>query len=453
MECSICIEKYNNSNHKKIQCMYCETETCQACLKTYLLDQSTPHCMNTNCGREWTRHFLYLHFPQTFLNKEYKIHRENVLFEQERALLVETQPYVENEIKKEKCEKEMHEIRKTILELTEQYNKVAKELYNSKNMVVERQQFTRTCPENECKGFLSQSWKCGICEKWFCKDCHQCKGNTRTEEHVCNPTDLLTVQLLETNTKTCPKCNIGIFKIEGCNQMFCTNCNTAFDWTTRRIVNGNIHNPHYFDWMQKQRDNNMQRETMNCRNREIRNSTLRKINAYIQNINGINEEKETNLILKIGAIFRNLMHIRMVVLPTYQFNYVEKNRYLRIKYMRNKIPLNEFKTLIQKNEKKFKKYEELHNVYQLLIDTCSDIILRFESALYEFYEQKKPYDEIYFNQILQEIPVIVKYVNNCFMEIVKTYKMKSIKYNDRLELKKTTSITNDESYNNDDWTI
>ena len=54
-----------------------------------------------------------------------------------------------------------------------------------------------------------------------------------------------------TQSKHCNISNgaIPIFKISGCNQMFCTNCHVVFDWNTLKIDTGNVHNAHYFDWM------------------------------------------------------------------------------------------------------------------------------------------------------------------------------------------------------------
>ena len=50
------------------------------------------------------------------------------------------------------------------------------------------------------------------------------------------------------------KCGTLIHKLEGCNQMFCTmkDCHTPFNWKTGLIINGPIHNPHYFDFMAQQ---------------------------------------------------------------------------------------------------------------------------------------------------------------------------------------------------------
>jgi hypothetical protein len=99
------------------------------------------------------------------------------------------------------------------------------------------------CPFEECRGFLSDSYSCGLCLKKVCKLCHE----ELLDEHKCNPDSVLTVDLLKDTTKPCPKCHILIYKTDGCDQMFCTQCHTAFSWKTGQIEKGVIHNPHYYE--------------------------------------------------------------------------------------------------------------------------------------------------------------------------------------------------------------
>jgi len=120
----------------------------------------------------------------------------------------------------------------------------------------EKTEFMQKCRAGICEGFLSSSWKCKVCDEYTCKDCGQdCGELSATHEnsdHVCNEDDKASFTLVRQQTKPCPKCATPIYKIEGCDQMWCTQCNTAFSWDTGRQVNGTVHNPHYFEWMRRQ---------------------------------------------------------------------------------------------------------------------------------------------------------------------------------------------------------
>jgi hypothetical protein len=80
----------------------------------------------------------------------------------------------------------------------------------------ERRTFVRACPWENCRGFLSPVWKCGMCDNWTCPDCHEVKGPTREAEHTCDPSNVATAQLLAKDSRNCPNCAAMIFKINGC---------------------------------------------------------------------------------------------------------------------------------------------------------------------------------------------------------------------------------------------
>jgi hypothetical protein len=107
----------------------------------------------------------------------------------------------------------------------------------------ERKIFMMKCQVNECKGFLSQAYKCGLCSKYTCSHCYMPKE----DGHECNPDNVASAKMIKEETRPCPKCSARIYKIDGCDQMWCTDCRTAFSWRTGVIVNGHIHNPHYYE--------------------------------------------------------------------------------------------------------------------------------------------------------------------------------------------------------------
>lgn len=113
--------------------------------------------------------------------------------------------------------------------------------------VKEKLKFIMNCQVEGCKGYLSTKYKCGLCEKYTCSACLLVKE----EGHECKEDDLSTVKMIREETKPCPKCSTRISKIDGCDQMWCVECKTAFSWKTGHIVNGNIHNPHYYDFLRQ----------------------------------------------------------------------------------------------------------------------------------------------------------------------------------------------------------
>jgi hypothetical protein len=419
MECEICIEKYNKTTRLKVECPYCDYSACRKCCETWLLNETNPRCLNTVCGKEWTRQYVTKTFTKTFVSKEYKNHRESILFDQERALLPATQPLVENILKCERIDNEIRriedvELRAINVRISALRNERSA-LSRNTTTTTERTTFVKACPDPECRGFLSSQWKCGICEKWACSDCHEIKGLSRDCEHTCNPDIVATVALLANDTKSCPSCGEGIHKLEGCDQMFCTMCHTGFSWRTGRIET-NIHNPHYFEWLRRtggeapRNPNDIQ-----C-GREITNTFTRNMTSTMR-LKGI----DTELINRVMRICESVIHFRYVILNRYAVDHVLNNQGLRIQYLRNLITEEEFKTQIQRLDKKHQKNREIHNVMTILYNTATDIIYRFDNAITLRNEIQEA------REILNEMDTILSYVNECLLDISKTYNSKRIR--------------------------
>jgi hypothetical protein len=227
----------------------------------------------------WDREFLDRHSTATFRAHTYKAHREKSLKDREQARLPATQ---EDAFAYKEAVRILGDSREEMAQIkidqgnlyTKQYQAerriaVAKEVvetmgrlrmpventlsYASQAVLPrkERSTFVKPCPAPSCKGFLSTAWKCGLCETWSCPDCHDWKGDSKEKDtpHTCDAGKVATAHLLAREAKSCPKCGVSICKIEGCDQMFCTSCNTGFNWRTGRIAEGAVHNPHYFEWL------------------------------------------------------------------------------------------------------------------------------------------------------------------------------------------------------------
>lgn len=88
--CDICCERMNRSTRKPIVCQYCEGTVCLECAKTYVTSSTAePNCMLCRAG--WTHSFIRSTFPRSWLNKEYRAQRSQLLFEQELAKMPATQ--------------------------------------------------------------------------------------------------------------------------------------------------------------------------------------------------------------------------------------------------------------------------------------------------------------------------------------------------------------------------
>ena len=229
-DCNICCEKLNKSNRKEIICVFCNFSTCRACFQKYILDTiEDPNCMN--CKKIFNRTFINENCTIIFINTIFKKHRQDVLFNREKAMLLETQPYVELEIRRNNIHKEIELIRtekfklenaiqKLNLQMNRLYSNISALNINnifeingsSSSDEEQRKKFIRKCPMEDCRGFLSTRWKCGSCETQICKDCNE----EQITDHICKPENVASMELLNKDTKSCPECGTMIYKIAGC---------------------------------------------------------------------------------------------------------------------------------------------------------------------------------------------------------------------------------------------
>lgn len=410
--CAICIEPFNKSNRKQIKCS-CDYECCTECTKTYLFNQSqNPHCMN--CKMEWNMNFMVDNFTKKFIYGEFKIYRQNILFEREMGMMAQTQVYVDKQIYNEKLQIQIDEINGHIRAL----EKLKHQLYAEKNngSVIEKREFVRKCPSNDCRGFLSTNLKCGICEIWACKDCNEIKGFTHDAEHTCNPDTVASVLSLKKECRSCPKCSYKIFKIEGCDQMYCTpefgGCGTAFSWNTGKIET-KIHNPHYFSYMRKQ--GTLQRDP---------NEILcgREIDLYFAD--KLSNKLNKDLRSEIFEICRSIMHINQVEIPRFRPDEGDNNLNYRIRYMRNQLEKNDFIRLIETTDHEKSTNHEIYNIMSMFVQCLTDIMYRF-------------HDDISID-FVSEMNNLRQYTNQQLLLISKNYKISKKHFNEKLEFKTFT---------------
>lgn len=103
--CPICIENFDDKEHKKIACPNDQCEkingtVCMKCLQTYFMTiQNDPGCV-FNCGTGWTYEYIQNQFPYHWFYGRYAKYRKNILLDREKSLLPEAQIKVEKEKEK-----------------------------------------------------------------------------------------------------------------------------------------------------------------------------------------------------------------------------------------------------------------------------------------------------------------------------------------------------------------
>jgi hypothetical protein len=382
--------------------------------------------MNTACGKEWPRKYIVAQFPKTFINGPWKDHREKVLMEKELALLPATQIVVEEELRKEKLLEEIRMVDRTLQEMNQFRNNLHRMLLNGGDVVAvgkNTRSFVRACSADDCRGFLSSQWKCGLCDTFACAQCFVIIGKDKDAPHECLADDLATAQLLKSDTKPCPSCASSIFKIEGCDQMWCTQCHTAFSWRTGHIET-NIHNPHFYEWQRRNGGTVPRAHGDVLCGRELNNRTQNTMghgNGY--GVLKVKTLEYTNMHYSVSLVIRSVLHLQHVQLQTYRVDPVENNVALRVQYMRKFIDKETFQTRIQRDNKKHGKKREMFEVISLFINMTTDILFRFREL-----SRDTTTTEIVLKDTLSEIEQIRLYVNECLTDIARTYgsKPKSI---------------------------
>ncbi len=190
--------------------------------------------------------------PSSYMNKEYRQIRREMIFEREKAFMISTQRAIEmKELKKQirqmLRERKESTDRKERRDLTMRIWDSEEKLNDLKDDII---RYDMNCVNSECSGKVSSSEDTAICGLCNTEQCTKCKTEIEgSNEHSCDPNILATLKMISATSKQCPGCDALITKIEGCSQMFCTQCYTLFNFNTLRVEHGFRHNPHYLDWI------------------------------------------------------------------------------------------------------------------------------------------------------------------------------------------------------------
>lgn len=372
MDCSICCEKFNKSNHLKVICKGCDDDSfaCRTCCQTFILGGTQdPMCMF--CKSPWDRDFMNKNLTKKFVDTDLKQFSENLFVERQISLLPDTQ----NEAMKWK---RIYEITDKITEANSELNRIKKILHDQKeiirsyNLEILRlrngtstsettSNFTMKCPSEDCNGFLDSKYFCTLCDTKFCKHCMEIKK----EDHVCNEDTKATIQAIKKESKPCPGCGEMISKIDGCDQMWCVKCHIQFSWRTGVQITGYNHNPEYFRWM-RETGQHINRNPHAAANRQVMcgialdDYTITRIASNVFH-------NDKNTVYRFQLLYRFYRHVEYkLTRAILEENNETELRNLRVKYLLGEITKPQWKRTLQQIDKKTKKNIAYNNIWRLI---------------------------------------------------------------------------------------
>ena len=415
-ECPVCLEEVLAA----VTCNFCQHMACKECTRDYILSTTAlAHCME--CKNPWGREFCANNLTKAFMNKEYKCHRKQLLFETEKARFPATMPDVEKHRKIEKIRNEERALRDEISEINQTLNERKRRLGNriaKKHNLIhngasrERKKFVKKCPLTDCEGFLSAAYKCGACERHICAKCMELKTNA----HKCDADVAASIAAIKADTKPCPACHTSIYKISGCDQMWCTNCNIAFSWRTGLRVNGVIHNPHYFEFQQT-------------------GATIRRpgdvVCGGMPNWNAVRGHIHAFAEAGVKALLRSGTHFNQTLLRPLQ-EQLQRNRDHtkdRVLFINGEIDKKNFETRLIKADNAYAKAQDTVHIYEFMstmfIETARDIV---ESAQID--------QCVVYAQRMERLHKAREYCNAELRKISKRYKQQVIRLDEQFVDKK-----------------
>jgi len=456
-ECFVCCEPFNKSNHKKIKCLNqsCNYDACKTCVRQYLLSQKEPHCMN--CKQAWNQKFIIEETNKSFFDKEYKKTRKQFLLESEISKLPSTISAAESykQIKEE--EEKIKNVDNQIRELNKELIKLRRSKYDIYTNIQslkktgekpeEKKKFVMPCPNNDCRGFLSMQYKCEICKLFTCPTCHDIIGHSKNDEHTCNPDSVQSAELIKKDTKPCPNCGIRIFKISGCDQMWCTECEVAFSWNTgRQLHNVLIHNPHYYNRQREINNGVMPRAPGDilcgglCPYYQLRNLILAplkkniKESQYIMNL--------SQKILDWHRFIGHITNVELIRIRTKILN-LRDNKDLRIQYILKEKTKEQLADSIYRNSIILNKSTEIHNIYEILSVVGIEL---FAYLCNQNLQQINNQNEIVkiVEKSLDEYKALINYSNTELQKISATYSHSVLQINpENMEITNKKFVLND----------
>jgi hypothetical protein len=334
----------------------------------------------------------------------------------------ETMQLAENYMKIDGYQENIKDYNERLRELQAELREVQRKKYDDMRKIQllksgkveteEKKKFVFPCPADDCRGYLSTQYKCGYCSLYTCPRCHEIVGHNRDDPHTCDPNSVASAEEIKKTCKGCPSCGVPIQKISGCDQMYCTECRIAFSWNTGKIDStGNIHNPHFYQQMQRENGGQAHRNPQDILCGGLINyyqfgSIRRKMQSIATNkcVPEILERLKT-IDPTLSNLHRLVNHITNNDLPRLRqrVRELEDNRILRVEYINKKRSKEDLAMAVYRNDIQRKKTIDILQINELLsvvgIENFTNLYNSKETGI-QFLEQVEKFVEDYRNLVI-----------------------------------------------------
>ncbi len=378
-------------------CKSCNLKTCIGCIKLCLLLNDAKCVMCDTQPRE----NIFELVTKTYYNKFFKPKKRRQNSVEMEPIRVQTIQKIKNKLKINESLLRIYLVLYKTRTGIDHLERQEREIEEEKK---ERKHFIKKCFNNDCRGFISNAWKCGLCNDYFCPDCHKKKNSRNDEDHVCDENEKLTVAHLKNDSKPCPNCGMPIQRISGCSQVWTPCCKIAFDWNTGKIDKGRVHSPELYDYL---------RRNGGVIPREVGDDVCGGNVDYIHIRNAFSPSFWKTLMYEyILECNRYMQHISEVVLPTLPNRLgVQDNSDLGVKYLVGDIDKDKWIKTLKIRVKKEEKNNNIYNILNMFVTVMNDLFRN----LIETKNSK---------EFKMQVGKLTEYTNEQIERILKRYKSK-----------------------------